>query len=610
MKELDAKGKRAKGEEQKSAANTTGDYFTGHLTVGVAVSAEGDWSTPLFVLNGQTITDNYMAGAPKGSMFTMSQKGSITSDIFLSWLKEFASRLPKDRKHPIILLVDQHTSRYSLPVIEFCRANRILLLAFPPNCTHLLQPLDRLVFSSFKHFQRLVRYQQGLTERGVDRGNIIGVITPALLWCLRRETILGSWKLTGLSPLDRNAIPETAFALKYRKNSSVTKEQYDQMVAAYYEVVEQSGTMTPRKLLQCASLPAVPADFPSTTPTTSSTAAAATSSPFSTASPLPAPAPAAPIATCGGELNPEEQAFLVVNRPVFGIPEPASFVKKKSFGGVSIRISIQSGFLMSGNMMEEGVQKARAEKEAEEASKREKKAEREEAKRLREEEKEEKRRQREERKKAAEGKKTERKRRRLPAGKSSKPRKAQKQDSSSTAPSASRASRPRKAKSAAAGVTRAAASADAADSEEEEEEEGEGSSRSSAEDSSGESESSDDEPMPEVKQDVVVNRGDMVVCNPSPSGGPNNHRFWVAQCVATEGEEGVERGFLKLRWWTAPREFGFYKPKPVATHASSTTEPRRCVLYAFQGMGKRGKGGGRKLPENIATDLRASLSNQ
>ena len=34
--------------------------------------------------------------------------------------------------------------------LKFCVANEIVLVAFPPNATHILQPLDVSAFVSFK----------------------------------------------------------------------------------------------------------------------------------------------------------------------------------------------------------------------------------------------------------------------------------------------------------------------------------------------------------------------------------------------------------------------------------------------------------------------------
>jgi hypothetical protein len=39
---------------------------------------------------------------------------------------------------------------YIYQALDFCKKNGIVLLSFPPHCTHKLQPLDRAVFGPFK----------------------------------------------------------------------------------------------------------------------------------------------------------------------------------------------------------------------------------------------------------------------------------------------------------------------------------------------------------------------------------------------------------------------------------------------------------------------------
>lgn len=49
-----------------------------------------------------------------------------------------------------VLIVDNHFSHYGRAVLDYVTENNILLLLLPPNTTHILQPLDVGVFSSFK----------------------------------------------------------------------------------------------------------------------------------------------------------------------------------------------------------------------------------------------------------------------------------------------------------------------------------------------------------------------------------------------------------------------------------------------------------------------------
>lgn len=48
------------------------------------------------------------------------------------------------------LIMDIHESHITLVAVEFCRSNRIVILALSPHTSNKLQPLDRTVFSLFQ----------------------------------------------------------------------------------------------------------------------------------------------------------------------------------------------------------------------------------------------------------------------------------------------------------------------------------------------------------------------------------------------------------------------------------------------------------------------------
>ncbi|XP_055910751.1 uncharacterized protein LOC129945115 [Eupeodes corollae] len=51
----------------------------------------------------------------------------------------------------ILLLMDNHESHCTIEAINFCQEHGIVLVTFPPHCTHRLQPLDVAVLGPFKH---------------------------------------------------------------------------------------------------------------------------------------------------------------------------------------------------------------------------------------------------------------------------------------------------------------------------------------------------------------------------------------------------------------------------------------------------------------------------
>lgn len=51
---------------------------------------------------------------------------------------------------PVVLFLDNHSSHVSLQLSEFCQEKGIILVALPPNSTHILQPLDVSFFKPLK----------------------------------------------------------------------------------------------------------------------------------------------------------------------------------------------------------------------------------------------------------------------------------------------------------------------------------------------------------------------------------------------------------------------------------------------------------------------------
>jgi len=67
----------------------------------------------------------------------------LASDEFNAWtrLKHFAGCVRCSPASPVIL-IDNHDSHISLPVIDFAKEHGIIMVSFPPHCSHKLQPLD------------------------------------------------------------------------------------------------------------------------------------------------------------------------------------------------------------------------------------------------------------------------------------------------------------------------------------------------------------------------------------------------------------------------------------------------------------------------------------
>lgn len=125
-------------------------------TLVCAMNAIGSYVPPFFVFARQRMKPELLNGCPAGSQGIAQSSGWMTSESFLAYLKHFANFAKPSIQDPVLLLVDNHSSHISLPGINYCRENGIILVGFPPHTTHRLQPLDVSFFGPLKVYYNQV----------------------------------------------------------------------------------------------------------------------------------------------------------------------------------------------------------------------------------------------------------------------------------------------------------------------------------------------------------------------------------------------------------------------------------------------------------------------
>lgn len=109
-----------------------------NVTLLVAVSATGGSVPPLFVFSRKKYQDHFVRDEPAECIGAGNASGWMTDVEFLQFMK--------------LLLVDNHCSQLSLPVLDLAKDNGVVMLPYPPHCSHKLQPLDVSVFGPFKKY--------------------------------------------------------------------------------------------------------------------------------------------------------------------------------------------------------------------------------------------------------------------------------------------------------------------------------------------------------------------------------------------------------------------------------------------------------------------------
>lgn len=113
------------------------------LTVEICMGADGSFMPPLFVFPRKRMKQELLDSAPPGSWAECNDSGWMQSDLFVKWFEKFIVWSRASKENIVLLLLDGHvTHTKNLKLIEMAREHGVILLCFPPHCTHKLQPLD------------------------------------------------------------------------------------------------------------------------------------------------------------------------------------------------------------------------------------------------------------------------------------------------------------------------------------------------------------------------------------------------------------------------------------------------------------------------------------
>lgn len=211
-----------KGKKQVGAVTSTERGTL--VTVCVAVNATGNCVPPMFVFPRKTFHDYFLRGGPAGCVGAANGSGWMQKEEFLTFMKHFSKHTKPSRENKILLLLDNHESHLYLPTIEFCRENGIVLLSFPPHCSHKLQPLDVSVYGPFKKYVNSAMDAWMKTHPGkrMTIYDIPEIVSTALPRAATPTNIMAGFSATGIWPFNENVFDDSAFAPCEVTESSIT----------------------------------------------------------------------------------------------------------------------------------------------------------------------------------------------------------------------------------------------------------------------------------------------------------------------------------------------------------------------------------------------------
>ncbi|XP_033124341.1 uncharacterized protein LOC117122744 [Anneissia japonica] len=191
------------------------------VTLCCAVNAIGNTIPPFFVFPRKKTQDHWLLTAPPGSDASGSHTASgwMTDEVFLKYLSHFVKYTKPTSERPILLILDNHPSHISIEAIDFAKSNNIVMLSFPPHCSHELQPLDKSVYGPLKTYINQASDNWMRDPQNAGKSMSIHIIPKLVSYAFPKamtpENITAGFKSTGIFPFDKNIFPPEKFISCY-----------------------------------------------------------------------------------------------------------------------------------------------------------------------------------------------------------------------------------------------------------------------------------------------------------------------------------------------------------------------------------------------------------
>lgn len=198
------------------------------VTVEVCMSATGNFMPPMFIFPRVRMKESLLDKAPPNSTAACHPSGWIQLDLFFTWFKQFVTWSRASKENMVLLLLDGHTSHTkNIKVIDYARDNGVVIICFPPHCTHRLQPLDVAFMKPLSTYysEEVKKWLRLHPGRVITQEDIPGLFAEAYYKAATMKIAMNGFKSTGIWPTSRDVFSECDFIA-----SSVTDIPLDNSV--------------------------------------------------------------------------------------------------------------------------------------------------------------------------------------------------------------------------------------------------------------------------------------------------------------------------------------------------------------------------------------------
>lgn len=187
------------------------------------VNAVGNAFPPVFVFPRVRYKDSFINGSPSGSLGLASRNGWMVAELFIDVLKHILKHTQCTLTNPILLLMDNHCSHISIEAISYAKEHGIVVLSFPPHCSHRLQPLDVSVYNPFKGCLKTAMNNHMLSHPGkpISIYELPAICKIAFNQAFSMNNIQSGFAKAGIWPLNELIFSEDDYAAAYATDRPV-----------------------------------------------------------------------------------------------------------------------------------------------------------------------------------------------------------------------------------------------------------------------------------------------------------------------------------------------------------------------------------------------------
>ena len=165
------------------------------------------------------------------------ESGWMQKDIFIFWFKKFVEFVNPSPEKPVLLLLDGHaTHTKSLELILLARSHNVVIICFPPHCTHRMQPLDVALMGPLNTYysEEVDKWLHHHPGRIVTDHQVAVLHGKAYLKASSMQMAVNEFRSTRIHPLDPNVFPDNLSA------PSMTTERSQEAVKPMETDIQQT----------------------------------------------------------------------------------------------------------------------------------------------------------------------------------------------------------------------------------------------------------------------------------------------------------------------------------------------------------------------------------